>query len=54
MKEINDDFFKDYGKILRDIEHHFPMNFTYKLHNNLTAKLSDINHYYKSSVIDML
>ncbi|CAK63963.1 unnamed protein product (macronuclear) [Paramecium tetraurelia] len=55
MKEINDDFFKYYGKILSDIEHHCPMNFTYKLHNNnLTAKLSDVNHYYKSSVIDML
>ncbi|CAD8200746.1 unnamed protein product [Paramecium pentaurelia] len=54
MKEINDDFFKYYGKILSDIEHHCPMNFTYKLPYNLTAKLSDVNHYYKSSVIDML
>ncbi|CAD8122370.1 unnamed protein product [Paramecium sonneborni] len=54
IKEINEELFKQYGKILSDIEHHVPMNFAYKLPNGLTPKLSDANHYYKSSVIDML
>jgi hypothetical protein len=54
MKEINDDLVVQYSKILGDIEHHAPLNFSYKLISSNAAKLSDVNHYYKSSVIDML
>ncbi|CAK62836.1 unnamed protein product (macronuclear) [Paramecium tetraurelia] len=54
IKEINEELVKQYSKILSDIEHHAPMNFTYKLLSGLSTKLSDVNHYYKSSVIDML
>ncbi|CAD8209393.1 unnamed protein product [Paramecium pentaurelia] len=54
IKDINEDLVKQYSKILSDIEHHAPMNFTYKLQNGLAIKLSDVNHFYKSSVIDML
>lgn len=55
MREVSDEVAKIYSKILTDIEHHAPLNFTYKIPGcNLTSKLSDVNHYYKSSIIDLL